>query len=42
MDEEINGEGDEKNKNWKTRRRNGMRRIKSTVKGRGEYVEGMG
>jgi hypothetical protein len=34
--EEINGEGDEENKNWNIRRRNGMRRIKSTGKGRGE------
>jgi hypothetical protein len=27
-DEEIIEEGDEENKNWKIRRRNGMRRIK--------------
>jgi hypothetical protein len=32
-DKEINEEGDEENKNWKIRRRNGMRRIKKYRKG---------
>ncbi len=36
VNEEISEEEDEKNKNWKIRRRNGKRRIKSTGKGRGE------
>jgi hypothetical protein len=33
VDEAINEEGDEENKNWNIRRRNGMRRIKKYRKG---------